>query len=110
MKRILYIAAWAAAALIVLLYLGLPAGFGLFAVLPGQTEVGDPPEGFEAVTLHTKDGVALQGWYHPPQNGAVIVLLHGAGGSRADTRPYAQMLVGNGYGALLFDQRGHGTS
>ncbi len=92
------------------LYLVLPAAFGVIAVLPYQESVGAPPDGFEAVTLETDDGVTLDAWYAPPSNGAVIILLHGAGGSREGLRGYADMLVQRGYGVLALDARGHGTS
>jgi pimeloyl-ACP methyl ester carboxylesterase len=92
------------------LYILLPAGFGLAVTLPASRTVGPPPEGFEAVSFETSDGVTLAGWYMPPANGAVIVLLHGAGGSREDTLPYAGMLARHGYGVLAVDQRGHGAS
>jgi len=98
--------------LVLLLYLGLPIGVGISAVVPARATVGGPPEGFEAVALQTADGVQLQGWYRAPsaETGAVIILLHGAGGSRESVRPYAEMLAGHGYGILALDLRGHGES
>ena len=97
-------------ALVLLLYLGLPAGLAIVAVFPVRAAVGSRPEGFEDVVLHTDDGVQLEGWYRPPGNGAVIILLHGAGGSRQEVRPYAEMLAAHGYGVLALDLRGHGES
>ncbi len=93
-----------------LLYIGLPAAMGIAAVLPAKAGTGSLPAGFKDVTLHTADGIQLAGWYHPPVNGAVILLLHGAGGSRESMRPHAEMLVKHGYGVLAFDLRGHGQS
>jgi pimeloyl-ACP methyl ester carboxylesterase len=58
----------------------------------------------------TTDGDPLAAWYAGPQNGAVIVLAHGASNSRESMRPYAQMLVKNGFGVLAYDQRGQGES
>lgn len=92
------------------LYLVLPAAFGIFAVLPLREEAGAPPEGFREVTIMTGDGIALEAWYAPPQNGAAIILIHGAGSSRETLRPYAAMLVRHGYGVLALDMRGHGGS
>ncbi len=92
------------------LYIVLPVSFGVAAILPGNTTVGSPPDGFTDTTFVTQDGVPLAGWYKPPANGAVILLLHGAGGSREDVRPYAELLARHGYGVLAFDQRGHGSS
>ena len=92
------------------LYIILPFSFGVAAILPAQTTVGSPPDGFTDTTFVTQDGVSLAGWYKPTANGAVILLLHGAGGSREDVRPYAELLARHGYGVLAFDQRGHGSS
>lgn len=98
------------AILLGLLYLGLPAGMGIAAVFPTRAKVGDPPVGFAEVTLQASDGVELHAWYAPPANGAVILLLHGAGGSRDSVRGYAQMLARRGFGVLALDLRGHGRS
>jgi dienelactone hydrolase len=94
------------------LYVFLPAGFGIAALLPAASEVGPPPNGFEAIALQTEDGIPLTVWYAPPARagGAAIILLHGASGSRQDVRPYAEMLARNGYGVLALDARGHGQS
>ena len=96
--------------IVVILYIGLPAGMGVAAVLPAKAAAGGAPEGFEAVTPSASDGVQLKAWYRRPTNGAVIILLHGAGGTRNAMRPYAELLVRHGYGVLSVDLRGHGES
>jgi dienelactone hydrolase len=95
---------------ILLLYLGLPAAMGVAAVIPARQPAGPPPQGYQQVTLTTQDGVDLQAWYRQPENGAAIILLHGAGGSRSSVRRYADMLARHGYGVLAVDLRGHGDS
>jgi pimeloyl-ACP methyl ester carboxylesterase len=92
------------------LYLVLPAAFGVAALAPLREKVGPPPEGFERAALRTGDGVELQAWYAPPDNGAAVILIHGAGGSRESLRPYAALLRRHGYGVLALDLRGHGES
>ncbi len=112
-KRITKILGWIAiilGILIVGLYILLPVGMGITAIFPGREAVGSPPEGFEPVELLTDDGVKLSAWYTPPNNGAAILLLHGAGGLREQLRPYADMLARHGYGVLALDLRGHGES
>lgn len=109
-RRILRWIAFLIAAVIVVLYIALPIGIGVSVVLPYQETVGAPPAGFEAVTLTTEDGVALAGWYQPPRNGAVIIVLHGAGGSREGMRSHIDLLTRHGYGVLALDLRGHGGS
>lgn len=96
--------------LLVLVYLVYPAVAGVVALLPGRVNVGSPPPGFAEITLTANDGVPLQGWYRSPENGAAIILLHGAGGSRATMRGYAEMLARHGFGVLAVDLRGHGQS
>jgi pimeloyl-ACP methyl ester carboxylesterase len=109
-RRLLRWIAFLIAAAIVVLYLALPIGFAVSVVLPYQQTVGAPPAGFEAVTLTTDDQVELAGWYKPPSNGAVIIVLHGAGGSREEMRSYTDLLTRHGYGVLALDLRGHGSS
>ncbi|MEW6580880.1 MAG: alpha/beta fold hydrolase [Chloroflexota bacterium] len=95
---------------IVLLYLVVPAGFGVAVVFPYKESVGAPPAGFAEVTLTTEDGVRLAAWYAPPANGAAIILIHGGGGSREGVRDHAAMLLRHDYGVLALDLRGHGES
>ncbi len=96
--------------ILALVYIGLPVGMGIVTILPARTESGGLPSGYQDVTIHTDDGVDLKAWYLPPENGVVIIILHGAGGSRANMLPYGEMLARHGYGALILDQRGHGES
>lgn len=78
---------------------------------------GDPPArdpaavglAFESVTI-ASDGARLAAWYVPSRTGAAVVLLHGAGGSRASALAQAEVLADHGYGVLLVDARGHGSS
>jgi pimeloyl-ACP methyl ester carboxylesterase len=96
--------------LAVFLYVLFPAGFGLYASFRRTKDVGQPPDGFGELKLTTEDGIQLAAWYKPPENGAAIVLLHGANSSRDSVRAYAQMLSDNGFGVLALDLRGHGES
>jgi pimeloyl-ACP methyl ester carboxylesterase len=64
----------------------------------------------EDLMLKTVDGFDLQGWYLPTQNGAAIILLHGYGGNRLEMLNRAELLARNGYGVLLYDERGSGES
>jgi dienelactone hydrolase len=103
--------------------LALPVAFAVLqlGVLPltmaviGTHPVREPftttvPEGAQRVTLAAADGVPLVGWYTPSRNRAAVVLLHGAGGSKADTREHAAVLAQGGYGVLALDARGGGES
>jgi uncharacterized protein len=61
----------------------------------------------EDVSFTTSDGLELSGWYVPSRNRAAVIVFPGRGGNPAD---HARMLARHGYGALLFDNRGHGVS
>lgn len=65
---------------------------------------------YRDVAFRTADGVRLSAWYIPPRNGAAVVLLPGAGSTRDMLLGQAAVLARHGYGTLLVDTRGHGTS
>lgn len=65
---------------------------------------------YEEIVLKTPENLTLHGWYIPPQNGAVIILLHPLASNRMATLPAAKMLAKHGYGSLLLDLRAHGES
>ncbi len=88
----------------------LPPVFALIVIFPDNTDLGDPPDGFNQVTLTTADGVPLGAWYAPPTNSAAIILIHGAGGGRQSLRGYAEMLHENGFGVLALSARGYDDS
>ena len=96
--------------LIFIVYIVFPIAMGWYATWRSPATVGEAPEGFDNLEIIASDGVKLAAWYAPPENGAVIVLLHGAGGSRESIRGYAKMIKDNGFGVLAFDLRGHGES
>lgn len=106
---------WALTALVtlvMLLFVSIPIAVGVAQTRkPGRTI---PDAAFstphETVTLHTRDGLDLAGWYVPSKNGAAIVVVHGGGGDRRGSRRHAAMLARHGYGVLLYDARGRGES
>jgi len=87
---------------------------GVAATNVPATEVTRTPAALgldhESVTLRTADGVELAGWFVPGDNGAGVVMLHGAGSTRSAVLPQAATLAGRGYSVLLVDSRGHGES
>ena len=66
---------------------------------------GPAPPGFTVVKVPLPDGSALPGWWHPPENGAVVVLLAGHSGGRDAMLPEGVMLAEVGYGVLTTDYR-----
>jgi esterase/lipase len=108
--KIFKIAIMIVLAAVSLLYIVYPIVLGLYVLARHPSTVGQPPKGFDNVTLNTAEGIKLAAWYAPPENGAVIILIHGGAGSRNGIRPYAEMLVDNGFGVFAFDLQGHGES
>jgi uncharacterized protein len=60
----------------------------------------------EEVKFTTDDGLELEGWYIPSENGAAVISFPGRNGPQKQAR----MLARHGYGVLLFDRRGEGES
>ena len=70
----------------------------------------DLPPLTQDVTFLGGDNLTLRGWYIPPQNGTVILLLHGYFSDRTSMVFQAHYLTQAGYGVLLYDERGAGES
>ena len=84
-------------------------------VHPARTWAGAAPEsvgitGYQEVRFETPDGLQLAAWYIPPQNGAVVIAVHGFAGNRAQYLPEAAFLHKAGFGVLLIDSRNSGDS
>jgi uncharacterized protein len=64
------------------------------------------------VEIKAADRIPLRAWEVDPEdsNGSVVLLLHGRGGNRLEMTNYADMLLAHGYGVLMPDARGHGSS
>lgn len=103
------------AVLAVLVLVVFPLSIAVMATnVPPTEDPEDPPAALgptaRTVGVPTRDGVRLEAWYVPSTNGAAVVLLHGASSTRASVVPEARVLVDAGYGVLLLDARGHGSS
>ncbi len=84
------------------------AMLGTHAPRPAATAA--VPSGAERVAFSAADGTPLAGWYTPSKNGATVIVLAGAGGTKADTAGQAAALTRHGYGVLAYDARGSGES
>jgi uncharacterized protein len=64
------------------------------------------------VEVGTDGGLAYSLWLPSggPSPRAGVVILHGAGSCKENHHDYARAALGAGYGAIAFDQRGHGDS
>ena len=95
---------WLLAAYFVLFPLGLSYGFTHAARL--ETPNGNLGAPYEPVSFESRDGLRLDGWFVRPKNGATVIVYPGKKG----TQRHARMLARHGYGVLVFDRRGEGTS
>jgi hypothetical protein len=98
----------AVAAALATLFVLLPTGVAIVATHRAREPVqpADLGAAYRAVSFTTSDGLRLAGWYVPSRNGAAVIVSPGRRGPVA----HARMLVGHGYGVLLFDRRGEGAS
>ena len=90
-----------------------PLGGAMYIVHKQPVHVDDSklPIAHENVTFDSTDGLKLSGWYVPPKNGAVVIVLHGSGGDRSGgPRGRILMLARHGFGVLAYDARGSGDS
>jgi fermentation-respiration switch protein FrsA (DUF1100 family) len=73
---------------------------------------------YEALTLATEDGERLDAWFVPArgqslgqtQGQAVVLILHGNAGNMSHRMDTIAMFHSLGYGVLIFDYRGYGSS
>jgi dienelactone hydrolase len=103
-RRALIVAATALVATNVL----LPVAIAYVVTHSARAHVPTPDLGaaHEEVAFTTSDGLRLEGWYIPSENGAAVISFPGRSGPQ---KP-AKMLARHGYGVLLFDRRGEGQS
>ncbi len=67
--------------------------------------------GFESVSILTPDGETLSAYYHQSDNyPATILVFHGNGDAAAYQQSKAKALVEAGFGVLLVEYRGYGSS
>jgi dipeptidyl aminopeptidase/acylaminoacyl peptidase len=67
-----------------------------------------PPEPLgphEVVRLETADGLVLEAWYYPGDNGRAVLALGGVGGALGDSLPPVEFLLETGYGVLQVGSR-----
>jgi len=64
----------------------------------------------QLVALNSADDAAFKAYFVEPQNGALIILIHGSEGNRSQLLPEAQIFVRLGFGILSLDLPGHGES
>lgn len=109
---------------ILILTIGLSMAFSLLTYQYADSFVNTPrnsaritPEqigfsDYETVEFFTEDNLRLDGWYIAPirEDGATFIFLHGHGGNRSDLLGESMQYLEQGYGALYFDFRAHGTS
>ena len=85
-----------------------------FAFFPSVGEGVTPHDfgvEFEPVSISTRDGERLHGWWlRPPSPRASILYFHGNGGNLSVWAPILAGIAKRGYTLLAFDYRGYGLS
>jgi len=106
LRRALIVLATPFLAWAIVWFIVFPIGFAYIYVHTGRSAV-TPDLGvpYENVTVVTSDSLDLTASYVPSRNRAAVVLFPGATRSRE-----ARMLIRHGYGVLLLDPRGQGSS
>jgi uncharacterized protein len=97
-----------AAAAVVVMFVLFPISLAYVVTHTARAEVprADLGTAYEKVEFTTSDGLLLKGWYIPSKNRAAVIAFPGRTGPQKQGR----MLARHGYGVLLFDRRGEGTS
>jgi uncharacterized protein len=99
------------AGLLLAIFVLVPIGMGIVATHKWRETIGDPPSAaYREVSFQASDGLDLAGWYHPSENGAAVVVVHGGSSDRKGSVDHASLLAEHGYGVLLYDARGRGES
>jgi dienelactone hydrolase len=101
--------------IVTLMTLVMPSAIAVMISNPPDFPLGDATPAdhgltYEDVTVTTDDGVDLEAWYVPSENGAAIVLLGGCCSARDSVLDLAAELAAHDYGVLMLDMRGHGGS
>jgi len=66
---------------------------------------------YEEVTVRTKDGLSISGWYIPAKNEkAVVLFCHGNAGNISNRLDSVRVFHGLSLSVLIFDYRGYGKS
>jgi fermentation-respiration switch protein FrsA (DUF1100 family) len=102
----------AVAAILLLLFVALPIVIGVAQTQKPAEPIADSALNLphQTVTFPAADGTKLGGWYIPSKNRAAVIVVHGGGGDRTGSLRHARLLSSLGYGVLLYDSRGRGTS
>ncbi len=106
LRRTLLVVATPFLAYAIAWFIVFPIGFAYIYVHTGRGPVTpDLRVPYETVTVVTGDSLDLAASYVPSRNRAAVVLFPGATRSQE-----ARMLIRHGYGVLLLDPRGQGSS
>jgi alpha-beta hydrolase superfamily lysophospholipase len=85
------------------------------ATRPRDMRLQETPANFalryEDIAFEALDGVRLSGWFVPPESkNTVLICTHGLFRNRNELLPRVTPLLREGYGAVFYDSRSHGSS
>ena len=100
-----------------LLFIAFSAFVGYKMVKPPRFMDAWTPKDFgyeyKDITIETRDGLKLSGWWVPNEKDSTVIPLHGYTRSRWDDvymKQTTEFLLKEGYSVLVFDFRAHGKS
>ncbi|AEH25482.1 alpha/beta hydrolase [Pyrococcus yayanosii] len=106
-----------ALAFVIFLFLAFSAVVGYKMVRPSRLIENWTPKDlgfeYEDVTIETRDGLKLSGWWIDNGSDKTVIPLHGYTASRWYSlymKPTIEFLLREGYNVLVFDFRAHGRS
>ncbi|HEY7693468.1 MAG TPA: CocE/NonD family hydrolase [Gaiellaceae bacterium] len=101
-------AAIAACSIVAAYWIVVPVATAILATHRPRADVAPAQLGrpYREVTITTREGLELAGWYVPSRNGAAVISYP----TRSGKLPQAAMLARHGYGVLLLDARGYDGS
>ena len=65
---------------------------------------------YEDVSLKTKDGLNIKGWFVPADSDKAVIIAHGLGANKSNFIGTVDMWHQLNFNVLIFDFRGHGMS
>jgi hypothetical protein len=92
--------------LAVIVVIPIALAYGLTHVAPQPAAAADLGAPYEEVAFRTADGLRIEGWYIPSRNRAAVIAFPG----RSQPQEHARMLARHGFGVLMLDRRGEGSS
>jgi hypothetical protein len=108
MRAVIFVAAFALFTFFYVKYLERHATFHPMREI--NIDPADYSMDYSDVYFYSQDGVRLNGWFFPKENGPVLLYCHGNAGNIGHRLEIIDMFLKSGTGVFIFDYRGYGRS